>query len=283
MPKTILITGSSTGIGRVAAEYFQLMGWNVAATMRHPEREQELNKLENIRCIQLDVTNEDSIQAAIDETIKHFGDLDAVVNNAGYGAVGPFEAATTQQVRGQFETNVFGLMAVIRHVLPHFRKNRKGTIVNITSIGGRMSWPLYSLYHASKWAVEGFSESLQYELRPFGIRVKVVEPFATQTDFFGRSQEFIENPSLTAYASYVDLCMPNLQKKGANGIGPEEVAAEIYKAVTDESNRLRYTVGRDANRVLFFQKFLPPRMFNWLVRKLVERKEDRLSKYRESE
>lgn len=283
MPKTILITGSSTGIGRATAQYFQWMGWNVAATMRNPGKEQELNTLENVRCIHLDVTNEASIQSALEETIRTFGDLDVVVNNAGYGAVGPFEAATTEQIKKQFDTNVFGAMAVTRNVLPHFRKNKKGTIVNVASIGGRVSWPLYSLYHATKWALEGFSESLHYEVRPFGIQVKIIEPGAIQTDFFGRSQEFIEDPKLTAYHAYVDNCMPNLQQEGANGVGPEEVAEKIYKAATDGSNRLRYPVGRRAGALLFLRKFLPNALFNRLVRSVVERKEDRLRKYREAE
>ncbi len=181
--KTVLITGSSSGIGKATVLRFQQAGWNVAATMRSPEKEAELGKLEGIALVRLDVTSEDSIAAAIGETIQRFGAIDVVVNNAGYGLVGPFEASTPEQVRRQFETNVFGLMNVVRAVLPHIRERRAGVIVNVASMGGRITFPLYSPYHGTKWAVEGFSEGLQFELEQFGIRVKIIEPGAIKTDF----------------------------------------------------------------------------------------------------
>ena len=175
MKKTVLITGSSSGIGRAAAKLFQKKGWNVAATMRSPQKEKELTNLENVICPQLDVMKVETIRQAVEETKQKFGEINAVVNNAGYGLVGPFEAATQEQIQRQFSTNVFGLMNVTGEVIPYFRERKQGIIANIASIGGRVTFPLYSLYHGTKWAVEGFSESLQHELKPFNIKIKIIE------------------------------------------------------------------------------------------------------------
>ncbi|MEI9918097.1 MAG: SDR family oxidoreductase [Bacteroidota bacterium] len=278
MTKTILITGSSTGIGKTIAAYFQAMGWNVAATMRDPGKETELTELENIKCIRLDVTDEASIQSAIEETITTFGGIDVIVNNAGYGTLGPFEAASKEQIQRQFDTNVFGLMNVTRAILPYFRSKRSGTIINIASVGGRMTWPLYTLYHGTKWAVEGFSESLQYELRPFNIRIKIIEPGSIKTDFWGRSQEVVFKRGLDVYEEYVNIVVPNLQKSGANAPEADVVASAVYKAATDNSWRLRYSIA-GAKWTLFLRRIIPTRWFNAAVRRAVEKKEDRLKKY----
>lgn len=279
MNKTVLVTGSSSGIGKSIAAYFQAMGWNVAATMRTPENETELNELENLKCIRLDVTNESSIKAAIDQTIQAFGGIDVIVNNAGYGSIGPFEAASPQQIQQQFDTNVFGLMNVTRAILPYFRGKRNGIIINIASVGGRMTWPLYTLYHATKWAIEGFSESLRYELRPFNIRVKIIEPGPIKTDFWGRSQEVLVKKDLDVYEEYVNTVVPNLQKSGAHAPEPDVVASTVYNAANDNSWQLRYQSGNGASLFMFFRRILPTRLFNYSVRKVVEKKEDRLKKY----
>ena len=199
MSKTSLITGSSTGIGRAAAFKFQQEGWNVIATMRTPEKEEDLGKLENVLVTRLDVQDLASIDAAIAQGIDNFGKIDVVVNNAGYGLMGTFESASRESVKRQYDVNVFGLFDVTRAVLPHFRANQSGMYINISSIGGRMTFPLISLYHSTKFAVEGFSESLHYELDPLGIQVKLVEPGAIATDFGGRSMDFQHDESLAAY------------------------------------------------------------------------------------
>ncbi len=200
------------------------------------------------------------------------------MNNAGYGTIGPFEAASQEQIHQQFDTNVFGLMNVTRAILPHFREKRNGIIINIASAGGRMTWPLYTLYHGTKWAVEGFSESLQYELRPFNIRVKIIEPGSIKTDFWGRSQEVIYKRGLDVYEQYVNTVVPNLQKSGANAPEPDVVASAVYKAATDNSSSLRYKVG-GARWALFFRRLLPTGWFIGFVRRYAEKKEDRLKKY----
>jgi NAD(P)-dependent dehydrogenase (short-subunit alcohol dehydrogenase family) len=278
--RTILITGSSTGIGRSIAEYFQYKGWNVAATMRRPDDEKELKDLENVICLRLDVLNEPSIREAIDATISAFGAIDVVVNNAGYGVIGPFETTAREQIQKQFDTNLYGVMNVTRAILPYFRERQAGVIINIASAGGRMTWPLYSLYHGTKWALEGFTESLQYELRPFKIRMKIIEPGSIQTDFHGRSQEVARGNGIDVYEEYVNRVVPNLQRAGADAPGPEIVAPVVYRAATDNSWRLRYQAGRATGTSMLLRRILPTRLFNAIVRMVVERKTDRLKRYR---
>ncbi|MBC8045095.1 MAG: SDR family oxidoreductase [Rhizobacter sp.] len=271
MAKTVLITGASSGIGKAAAKYFQAKSWNVAAAMRSPEKETELTSLSGVKCFKLDVLDDASISTAIREAVSHFGGLDIVVNNAGYGAVGAFEAATKAQVERQFGTNVFGVMNVVREVLPFFREKKSGIIINITSMGGRLTFPLYSLYHATKWAVEGFTESLRYELTPLGIKVKLIEPGAIKTDFYERSQDLFKKDGLTAYDDYQTLTMPNMQAAGANAPGPEIVAEMIYTAATDGSDRLRYAVGSNAPALIFLRRILPESWFTGIVKSQVEK------------
>ncbi|MCA0446933.1 MAG: SDR family oxidoreductase [Bacteroidetes bacterium] len=272
MKKTVLITGSSTGIGRASAFYFQKMGWNVAATMRTPEKETELIHLENVKVYKLDVLDETGITNTIKKVMADFGNLDVVVNNAGYGAVGAFEAASEVQIKRQFDTNVFGVMNVTRSVLPYFREKKSGTIINVTSMGGLITFPLYSLYHGTKWAVEGFSESLQFELNPFNIRVKLVEPGAIKTDFYDRSMDLFKKDGLTAYDSYTALTMPNMQAAGANGPGPEVVAKTIFKAASDGKKKMRYPVGSNAPLLLMLRRILPNFVFFGIVKLVIERK-----------
>jgi NAD(P)-dependent dehydrogenase (short-subunit alcohol dehydrogenase family) len=189
MKKTILITGTSSGIGKAAAKLFSEKGWNVAATLRNPET--EMKSRPNVTLYSLDVTDERGCRRTVQNVIADFGAIDVICNNAGYSATGIFEKSTPEQLKRQFETNVFGCMNVIRAVLPHFRSKRTGTIINITGMGGLLAFPLYSVYHGTKWAMEGFSESLAYELRPLGIKVKCVEPGVIKTDFYSRSQRFV--------------------------------------------------------------------------------------------
>ncbi len=267
MAQTVLITGSSSGIGRETVKIFQQKGWHVAATMRSPEKEKELNQLPNVKCFALDVVKPETIRQAISDTLAVFGRLDAVVNNAGYALVGPFEASTREQMERQFHTNVFGVMNVTREVIPHFRQQRAGIICNVASIGGRIAFPLYSLYHGTKWAVEGFSESLQHELKPFNIRVKIIEPGPIKTDFYDRSMDLTTKDGLTAYNEYINRAMPKMKKSGATGSPPAYTASVIYKAVTDGSWQLRYAAGGNASSILLLRKLLPDRLFNGIMRK----------------
>lgn len=250
MTNTILITGASSGIGRATARYFHGQGWNVVATMRSPHNETELTALDRVFVTRLDVEDPASIEQAVAAGITQFGRIDALLNNAGYGAYGPLEATPMENVRRQFEVNVFGLIATTKALLPHFRANQSGTVVNISSIGGRMTFPLGTLYHGSKFAVEGLSEALHFELAPLGVRVKIVEPGAIQTDFAGRSFDFSNDPELTAYQPLVQSLFAALGPMMANGSPPELVAEAVFRATTDASDQLRYEVGADAVSLL---------------------------------
>ncbi|MEO0468177.1 MAG: SDR family oxidoreductase [Bacteroidota bacterium] len=252
MSKTVFITGSSTGIGRASAIYFQQQGWNVVATMRSPEKETELQQLDNVLVNKLDVMDQASIDSSIQEAVDRFGRIDVLVNNAGYGLMGPFESAPKENVRRQFDVNVFGLFDVTRSILPQMRSQKSGIIINISSIGGRITFPLISLYHSTKWAVEGFSESLHYELAPLGIQVKIVEPGGVQTDFGGRSMDFQHDETLTDYNAFVGTTMANFQTAfdPANMSKPEKIAGVIFEAATDGTPTLRYGAGDDAHQLL---------------------------------
>ena len=188
--KTILITGASSGIGAATARHFQSNGWNVIATMRNPAGDTDLGALENLHLTRLDVTDAGSITTAVGEGIERFGQIDVLLNNAGYGAYGALEAFTMDRIRRQFDTNVIGLMEVTKAVLPHFRQNRSGTVINISSIGGQITFPLGALYHGTKFAVEGLSESLHYELEPLGIRVRIVQPGMIKNQLWGQFFRF---------------------------------------------------------------------------------------------
>ncbi len=270
MKKTVLITGTSSGIGLAAAKYFADEGWNVAATMRTPEKDMELKDKENVKVYRLDVTDEKSIKDAIEQALKDFGALDVIINNAGYGAVGAFEAASPEKIRKEFETNVFGLMNVTRAILPYFREKKSGTIINVSSIGGRLTFPIYSIYHASKWAVEGFTEALQFELRPFNIRVKLVEPGPIKTDFYDRSLDLFEKEGLHAYDDYVKRLNDFYKKGGESAVPPEVVAKTLFKAASDNRNKLRYPSSAFAHVALFFRRILPYRVFDFFWRKGIE-------------
>lgn len=272
MKKTVLITGSSTGIGRSTAIHFQKMGWNVIATMRSPNKETILNQLENMICPELDVTSVKTIAAAIKTGLGRFGKIDVLVNNAGYGLTGPFEGTSDDQITKQFETNVFGLMKVTKQILPHFREQNQGTVINISSMGGRIVFPYYSLYHATKWAVEGFTESLRFELEPLGIKVKLIEPGAIKTDFYDRSRDSSLDSSPTDYQTLAKIGFANMDKEGENGSRAEDVAQVIYKAASDQSSKLRYPIGKKASSLLLFRRLAPDSVFAKVVKSVVFKK-----------
>jgi NAD(P)-dependent dehydrogenase (short-subunit alcohol dehydrogenase family) len=266
MEKVILITGASSGIGLHTAKYFQAKNWKVAATMRSPGNS-DLQKIADIECFRLDVTDRSTIRQAFDGALEKFGRIDVVVNNAGYGLLGPFEASTEEQVRRQFDTNVFGLMNVCREIIPYFREQKGGFIVNISSVSGRMAFPFMSLYHASKWAVEGFSESLRYELEPFNIKVKLIEPGPIRTEFYGRSQDIAKGDGFAPYSVWADKAISFMNKAGRSAPDGEIVAEAIYRSVTDGTNRLRY--GVNTKGLLVLRRLMPEVIFRGLIRRLV--------------
>lgn len=243
MSKTVLITGTSSGIGRASVLKFQKEGWKVIATMRSPEKETELTKLERVLVTTLDVESQDSIDKAIQKGINEFGSIDAVVNNAGFAVFGVFELATETQISKSFEINVYGPMRVLRSILPYFRAQKSGTIINVTSQGGRIAFPTCSLYHATKFALEGFTESLAYELIPFGIRTKIVEPGSTATKFVGAAEG--TPGDILVYEEFIQIGLGNYAKHDTMTSQPEEIADVIYTSATEDNDVLRYRAGKD--------------------------------------
>ena len=247
---TIVITGASSGIGEATARHFQRNGWNVIATMRDPSKGDALAALDNVAVVLLDVTDAASIPTAISEGIDRFGKIDVLLNNAGYGAYGALEAFTMDRIRRQFDTNVIGLLEVTKAVLPHMRANRSGTIINISSIGGQITFPLGTLYHGTKFAVEGLSEALHYELELLGIRVRIVEPGMIRTNFGGSSFDFAMDESLSDYAPTAEAMGRLFGKLASKPSSPETVAEVIWDAANETGGRLRFRAGQDAERLL---------------------------------
>ena len=248
--KTILITGASSGIGKATAQRFQAEGWNVIATMRDPAMGGDLASQDRVQVARLDVTDAGTISAAVAGGIARFGRIDVLVNNAGYGAYGPLEAFSTDRIRRQFDTNVIGLLEMTKAVLPQMRANRTGTIVNISSIGGQITFPLGTLYHGTKFAVEGLSEALHYELEPLGIRVRIVEPGMIRTDFGGRSFDFAMDAGAAEYGPTAAAMGRLFGRLAATPSPPETVAGVIWQAVNEPGDRLRFRAGPDAEALL---------------------------------
>ena len=253
MRKTILITGASSGIGKATAIHFHQKGWNVIATMRSLEKETALRELKNIHLEKLDVLDVKSINQAVANGISKFGKIDALLNNAGYGAYGPLESFPRENTVKQFNTNVIGLMDVSKAIIPHFRANKDGVIVNISSVGGQMTFALGSLYHGTKFAVEGISESLHFEMAAIGVKVKIVEPGFIATDFGGRSFDF-QAGDIPDYQPVINALMQQWQNPNNTVSPPSLVAEVIYEAATDGTNQLRYRAGDDANYLLDSRK-----------------------------
>lgn len=264
--KTVLITGASSGIGKATALYFGQSGWQVAATMRRPEQEKTLSNQPGIKLFRLDVTDGDTIRQAFDDVEKAMGPVSVVVNNAGFGVDGIFEEMSDEVVARQFDTNVFGVMRMTREAIKRMRIHGGGTIVQVASMGGRLSLPLYSIYHGSKWAVEGFSEALHFELRPLNIRIRIIEPGTIKTEFYGRGREFIKPYNTVVYDEFVRKAEKVSMDNGRNGEDPGLVAETIFKAALATGWRLRYPVGKPAPLLLWLRKMIPDSWYFAIVR-----------------
>jgi NAD(P)-dependent dehydrogenase (short-subunit alcohol dehydrogenase family) len=259
MRKTVLITGASSGIGEATAKYFLQKGWNVAATMRSPETKRWAKNL-NAICPRLDVTLPETIISAINETLAQFGRIDVLVNNAGYALMGPIEGVTQEQLERQFQTNVFGVVSTIQAVLPIMRQQSSGSIINVASVGGRIAFPMTASYHGTKWAVEGISEALSYELRPHGIRVKIIEPGGIKTNFIHQGAIWAVH---SEYVETIDKVQRFMEKINDSLPEPSGVAKAIYQAAIDRSQRLRYSP--HAEIFFLLHSLLPDRLWRSLV------------------
>ncbi|HEY2685354.1 MAG TPA: SDR family oxidoreductase [Steroidobacteraceae bacterium] len=240
----IFITGSSTGLGRATALLFAKKGWTVFATMRDPSKESELRALAGVTLLPLDVTKPDQIKAAALHALAQ-GPIDVLFNNAGYGLVGPFEAATDDELTAELGTNLLGVMRVTQAFLPAMRERGSGRIITTTSIGGLVTFPFNSVYHATKWGLEGWSESLAFEVAKFGIKVKTVAPGGIRTDFASRSLV------LTRHAAYADTIAKTMKtfmdpRRREKSSSAEQIAEVVWEAATDDLDQVCYVAGTDA-------------------------------------
>jgi len=242
--KAVFITGSSSGLGRAAAKLFASRGWKVIATMRNPNSEKELTKIPGVTLMALDTTDPQQIQSVAEQVVASEG-VDVVFNNAGYGLAGALEGLSDEQVLRMVNTNMLGPIRTTKAFIPHFREKRAGLFINTTSIGGLMAVPFNSIYHATKWALEGWSESMAFELNQFGIGMKIIEPGGMKTDFFSRSLDTARHP---AYDELVDKVMSAITdpKQMATYSTPEQIAEVVYEAASDGKDQLRYVAGADA-------------------------------------
>lgn len=238
--KTIFITGASSGLGKASARLFAANGWNVIATMRNPGQETELGQIPNITLLPLDVTDPQQIRAIAQQAIA-LADIDVVFNNAGYGLMGPLEAINDEQIVRQMDTNLLGVIRVTQAFLPYFREKQRGLFLTTTSIGGHITFPFSSLYHATKWALEGWSESMAFELRKIGVGIKTIAPGGIQTDFTGRSLDFAVHP---AYQQWIDSLFAGIEQHHFSPV--DAIAAVVYEAATDGKDQLVYLAGPDA-------------------------------------
>jgi NAD(P)-dependent dehydrogenase (short-subunit alcohol dehydrogenase family) len=275
-PKVALVTGSSSGIGFETAILLARSGYHTYASMRNIKKSKKITDMadkENLslQFVELDVNNDNSVKNAIDKIVREKNRIDVLVNNAGYGLFGSLEDMSLEEIKSQFETNFFGVIRVIQNSLPIMRKQQGGGfIVNISSVGGRMSVPVLSAYNSTKFALEGMSESLSYELEPFGIRVVIIEPGFIRTNIMNSS--ILSKKSQVPNSPYFSLTQKvakhfNSMVNDPSSTHPEEVAKTILKAITSESQQLRYTVGNDADSIIQAKKTMLDSDFENLIKK----------------
>jgi NAD(P)-dependent dehydrogenase (short-subunit alcohol dehydrogenase family) len=266
MNKTIFITGTSSGIGKTTVEHFANAGWNVAATVRDTQKYNEVFKtLKNVKVYELDVTNFEQVENVAKRAVQDFGNIDVVVNNAGYCLMGPTETSSMEQIKKQYDTNVFGVFAVTKAFIPHFREKRDGMFINIASSSAQFNYPYIAAYGSSKWAVRGMTESLGIELAPFNIEVKAIYPGTHATKIFTKLEDGTGEAKLVFqhYKAYYKNFFA-AQASIPNVTSPENIAKEIYKAVTNKKGQLHIVSGGDAKLFAFLKKVLSQRAFQKL-------------------
>jgi NAD(P)-dependent dehydrogenase (short-subunit alcohol dehydrogenase family) len=251
--KVAIVTGSSSGIGYATSLLLARNRFHTYATMRNTEKSADIQKIANkeklpLQVIQLDVNDDASIRNSIKRVERENERIDVLVNNAGYGLVGAFEDLSVEEIKSQFETNFFGVIRLTQQVLPIMRKQKSGTIVNVSSGAGRIGFPGMSAYVSSKFALEGLSESMSYELEPFGIKVVIIEPGVIRTNFKKNSlmsKKSLDNSSISPYSSIIQKIDSSISSIIEHATPPEEVANAIMLAITSNNLELRYLVGND--------------------------------------
>ena len=251
--KVAIVTGSSSGIGYATSLLLARNRFHTYPTMRNIEKSADIQDIANkeglpLQVIQLDVNDDASIRNSIKRIERENERIDVLVNNAGYGLVGAFEDLSVEEIKSQFETNFFGVIRLTQQVLPIMRKQKSGTIVNVSSGAGRIGFPGMSAYVSSKFALEGLSESMSYELEPFGIRVVIIEPGVIRTNFKKNSvmsKKSLDNSSISPYSSIIQKIDSSISSIIEHATPPEEVAKAILHAITSNNPELRYLVGND--------------------------------------
>lgn len=265
MDKVVLITGASAGIGKATAIYLAQNGYIVYGAARRVEKMEEL-KTFGIKPIVLDVTKEESILACINQILTEAGSIDILVNNAGFGSYGAIEDVSMEDARYQLEVNVFGAMRLTQLVLPKMREKKYGKIVNISSIGGKTAFPLGGWYHASKFALEGLSDSLRNEVREFGIDVIVIEPGATQSEWGSIAfDSLLKVSGNTAYKDLTNKTHKAFTAVSGNIPGPIVIAKLIRKGIEAKNPKTRYSGGKMASTILFMSKILPDKIMDKII------------------
>lgn len=262
-PPVALVTGASSGIGRAAARALVDEGFAVVGTSRNAAN---ARPLAGVSFLDLDVASDESVHSLVEKVIERFGRIDVLVNNAGVGAVGAGEESSINQTKEVFDINVFGLMRMTNAVLPHMRAKGSGRVVNVSSVLGLIPAPFMASYAATKHAVEGYSESVDHELREHGVRVLLVEPAFTSTSF--EASSLAPDSPLPVYAAQRKIARDVLATALRTADDPDVVAKVIVAASTDSKPAPRYTAGSMAGRVSVLRRFVPSRTFDKQIRKL---------------
>jgi len=257
--RTVFITGTSSGLGKLTAKIFAERGWNVAATMRSPEKETELNLIENIKIFKLDVTNLMQVKTATEQAITTFGKIDVVVNNAGMGTYGALELAREEDIDWQFAVNTRGPINIIRAFLPHFRENNGGMFINISSFMGiTTAVPIGSLYNMSKFALEGLIEGLYYELKPLNIDLRLIEQGGSTDNNFGENIVWNSHPDIKVYDEITDKVKHLMATADdSHKDNPFDIVKVIFDLATKESTKFRTVIGNRGNSLVALRNTVP--------------------------
>lgn len=254
--RVVLVTGASSGVGKATAHLLSRHGFTVFGTSRNPA---SAHRDTGVEMLSLDVCSDDSVRACVDEVVGRTGRIDVLINNAGYELAGALEELTLDEARAQFETNFFGVIRMVNAVLPVMRHQRRGRIINVGSLSGLTAAPFLGIYSASKCALEGYSEALRYEVKPFNVHVSLTQAGFLKTPMMHRRQAGAHR--IAEYSPWRERALEAIGAAEQKGPGPDVVAAALLKIATSPAPRLRYLVGRQAKTVAQLRKFLPARLF----------------------
>lgn len=269
----VLITGASSGIGKATAEYLASKGFKVYGTSRRVLEEVAIDLSSGdtkgfFHMIQLDVCSEDSVKKAVNYVVSKEGHIDILINNAGFGIAGSVEDTSIEEAYSQFDTNFFGMLRMCRAVLPIMRKQKKGLIINISSVAGLISIPFQSMYSASKYSIEAVTEAMRMELKPFGVKVAMVEPGDTKTGFTDKRQYVKAAKEGSPYSEKFKKSISAMEKSETQGPGPKKVVKSITRIIGSKNPPIRVTAGFSYKLIVFLKRFLPSRLVEFVVSKI---------------